>query len=350
MAFRHRNMFYENKKQETAEIVGSEDAGGGGGSGGSGLDLLGLLQLHNGSSQGVTLTQGPHRMRPAYYLQEIIMFRHMSNKNPHSEKKLNFVFDYCPMEFLDGKAFNRISPGRVARDAIQYSQITQPIGLPIPDLDFFITSGLRGNHSLSQVLNDLSCDHSPVLLTTSLDPILDYRELRLPDFAYKKAVELLHHSTEFTLSASIKQELYNSGTILAFSDGVNRYLEVQSSGRKNEIRLHYTSQQQEQTAGWTVRVETFPYRLADLSWHKLSVSVSGSQVQVLVDCHPLYRRLLSTPIDTNFSRPSLALWVGQRNARHSLFKRLEFIRRVVKLNMGREKFIKGFTLGTLTLD
>ncbi|KAL1129360.1 hypothetical protein AAG570_013887 [Ranatra chinensis] len=44
----------------------------------------------------------------------------------------------------------------------------------LPDvLDFFITSGLRGIHSLSQVLNDLSSDHSPVLLTTSLDPILE---------------------------------------------------------------------------------------------------------------------------------------------------------------------------------
>ncbi|KAL1110565.1 hypothetical protein AAG570_008093 [Ranatra chinensis] len=44
----------------------------------------------------------------------------------------------------------------------------------LPDvLDFFITSGLRGVHSLSQVLNDLSSDHSPVLLTTSLDPILE---------------------------------------------------------------------------------------------------------------------------------------------------------------------------------
>ncbi|KAL1116951.1 hypothetical protein AAG570_004279 [Ranatra chinensis] len=32
---------------------------------------------------------------------------------------------------------------------------------------------LRGIHSLSQVLNDLSSDHSPVLLTTSLDPILE---------------------------------------------------------------------------------------------------------------------------------------------------------------------------------
>ncbi|KAL1124057.1 hypothetical protein AAG570_001827 [Ranatra chinensis] len=43
----------------------------------------------------------------------------------------------------------------------------------LPDvLDFFITSGLRGIHSVSQVLDDLSSDHSPVLLTASLDPIL----------------------------------------------------------------------------------------------------------------------------------------------------------------------------------
>ncbi|KAL1138517.1 hypothetical protein AAG570_008580 [Ranatra chinensis] len=43
----------------------------------------------------------------------------------------------------------------------------------LPDaLDLFITSGLPGIHSLSQVLNDLYSDHSPVL-TTSLDQILE---------------------------------------------------------------------------------------------------------------------------------------------------------------------------------
>ncbi|XP_075212261.1 protein kinase C-binding protein NELL2-like isoform X2 [Lycorma delicatula] len=143
----------------------------------------------------------------------------------------------------------------------------------------------------------------------------DYRDLRLPQSVYQQAVELLRHNTEFTVAANLRQEEANSGSIISFSHGFNRYLELQSSGRKDEIRLHYTSQPDSM-----VHVETFPYRLADNAWHKLAVSVSGAQVQLLVDCHPLYRRLLIRPPDTNFTIPQLTLWVGQRNNRHSLFK------------------------------
>ncbi|XP_073996659.1 protein kinase C-binding protein NELL2a-like isoform X2 [Rhodnius prolixus] len=185
---------------------GGEDVSGG-------LDLLGVLQLHNSTRQGVSITSGIHSLTPAFYLQG------------------------------------------------------------------------------------------------------SYRDLRLPEVGYKQAVTLLQDSTEFTLSASIRQELANSGTLIAFSQGVNRYLELQSSGRKDEVRLHYTSRLDS-----AVHVETFPYRLADRTWHKVALSVSGSQVQLLVDCHPVYRRVLVRPMDTNFTLPQLSLWVGQRNNRHSLFK------------------------------
>lgn len=95
-----------------------------------------------------------------------------------------------------------------------------------------------------------------------------------------------------------------------------RYLELQSSGRKDELRLHYVSRRD-----GTVHVEAFPFRLADGAWHRVALSVSGSQVELLVDCHPLYRRLLRPgPPDTNFTLPQLQLWVGQRNVRHFLFK------------------------------
>lgn len=93
-------------------------------------------------------------------------------------------------------------------------------------------------------------------------------------------------------------------------------MEVQSSGRKDEIRLHYTSQQDN-----AIHVETFPYRLADNTWHQLAVSISGNQVEVFVDCHPVYKRLLKLGApDRNLSAPQLQLWVGQRNFGHSLFK------------------------------
>ncbi|XP_071453142.1 protein kinase C-binding protein NELL1-like isoform X3 [Hetaerina americana] len=191
----------------------------------------------------------------------------------------------------------------------------------------------------------------------SLKPALylqgDSRELRLPTSVFERAVAILRQSEEFTVAASLRQEETNSGSILSFSHGYNRYLELQSSGRKDEIRLHYTTHDR------LVRVESFPFRLADNAWHKVAISVSGPQVDLLVDCHRLYRRLIRPP-DRNFTAdaaapapttppsssssstptsatspspsvspsdtpspsppPQLSLWLGQRNDKHSLFK------------------------------
>ncbi|XP_033215615.1 protein kinase C-binding protein NELL1-like isoform X2 [Belonocnema kinseyi] len=142
------------------------------------------------------------------------------------------------------------------------------------------------------------------------------RELRLSETNFQKAASLLRRVPEFTMVAILRQEEENSGTIIAFSHGNNRYLELQSSGRRDELRLHYVSRQD-----GAVHVEEFPFRLADGAWHKVALSISGSQVELLIDCHPLYRRLLRPgPPDTNFTLPLLQLWIGQRNARHFLFK------------------------------
>ncbi|XP_029165658.1 protein kinase C-binding protein NELL1-like [Nylanderia fulva] len=142
------------------------------------------------------------------------------------------------------------------------------------------------------------------------------RELRLNEASFERAAELLRRVPEFTIAAALRQDEANSGTIVAFSHGNNRYLELQSSGRKDELRLHYVSRRD-----GTVHVEAFPFRLADGAWHRVALSISGSQVELLVDCHPLYRRLLRPgPPDTNFTLPQLQLWVGQRNVRHFLFK------------------------------
>ncbi|GBP07047.1 Protein kinase C-binding protein NELL1 [Eumeta japonica] len=94
------------------------------------------------------------------------------------------------------------------------------------------------------------------------------------------------------------------------------YLEVQSSGRRDEVRLHYVAAGGD---GGGARIETFPFRLADGAWHRLALAVSGAQATLLVDCHPLYRRLIPPP-DRNFTQPQLTLWIGQRNSKHSLFK------------------------------
>ncbi|XP_051159615.1 protein kinase C-binding protein NELL1-like isoform X2 [Leptopilina boulardi] len=142
------------------------------------------------------------------------------------------------------------------------------------------------------------------------------RELRMSEKYFQQATSLLRQCTEFTMVAILRQEEANSGTIVAFSYGNNRYLELQSSGRKDELRLHYVSRQD-----GTIHVERFPYRLADGAWHKVALIISGSQVELLVDCHPLYRRLLRPGApDTNFTKPFLQLWVGQRSTNHFLFK------------------------------
>ncbi|XP_069703335.1 protein kinase C-binding protein NELL1-like isoform X3 [Periplaneta americana] len=142
----------------------------------------------------------------------------------------------------------------------------------------------------------------------------EHRDLRLNAKVYEKAVGLLRNNSEFTVAASLRQEESNVGTIVSFAHGTNRYLELQSSGRKDEIRFHYKVQHET-----TAKMETFPFRLADNEWHKVAVSVSGAQVELLVDCHPLYRRIIR-PLDRNFTVPQLGLWVGQRSRGHSYFK------------------------------
>uniref|UniRef100_A0A182NQ32 Protein kinase C-binding protein NELL2 n=1 Tax=Anopheles dirus TaxID=7168 RepID=A0A182NQ32_9DIPT len=126
-------------------------------------------------------------------------------------------------------------------------------------------------------------------------------------------------SSEFTFSVVLKQEQSNSGTIISFSNGINRYLELQSSGRRDEIRFHYTHIT---AAGATqFLTETFPYRLADDIEHKVSLTVSGTEMQLFIDCHPLYKRVTHFLPDRNFSASNMQLFVGQRNSNsHYLFK------------------------------
>ena len=61
-----------------------------------------------------------------------------------------------------------------------------------------------------------------------------------------------------------------------------RILELQSSGRKNELRLHYRTTNS--VFGRQMAVESIPVVLADDQWHRLAVSVSGSQLKVFLDC------------------------------------------------------------------
>ena len=96
---------------------------------------------------------------------------------------------------------------------------------------------------------------------------------------------------------------------------VSRYLEIQSSGRQDVLRLHYSPARSD----LGLRVETFPLRLADDSWHRLAVTVSGDQLEVRLDCRSVHRRVVPA-LDTSFPHTSLTAWLGQSNQDNFLFK------------------------------
>ncbi|XP_055703456.1 protein kinase C-binding protein NELL1-like isoform X3 [Phlebotomus papatasi] len=147
-----------------------------------------------------------------------------------------------------------------------------------------------------------------------------HRNLLLPPSVYIRAANSIRKTNEFTLAAHLRQDKDNSGSIIAFSSGANRYLELQSSGRRDELRFHFTYTTSEGVS--QVHVESFPkVMLDDNKWHKIALSVSGSEIQLIIDCHPMYRRVTHFLPDRNFSASNMQLFVGQRNLQnHSLFK------------------------------
>uniref|UniRef100_A0A8C6Q8A4 Neural EGFL like 2 n=1 Tax=Nothobranchius furzeri TaxID=105023 RepID=A0A8C6Q8A4_NOTFU len=138
------------------------------------------------------------------------------------------------------------------------------------------------------------------------------REVKAPAEVSKRTVQKLKGKNEFTVLATLKQDHLNSGVILSIHHSEHRFLELESSGQRSEVRLHYrTRSHQDHT-------EVFPYSLADDQWHKVSIAVSASHVILHVDCNRIYERVVEAPYmdipeDTSF-------WLGQRNAAHGFFK------------------------------
>lgn len=64
--------------------------------------------------------------------------------------------------------------------------------------------------------------------------------------------------------------------------------------------------------------ESFAYNLADDQWHKVSLSVSGAEIQLLVDCQLIYRRMAEYLPDRNLSASEMHLFIGQRNSQNQL--------------------------------
>jgi hypothetical protein len=95
-----------------------------------------------------------------------------------------------------------------------------------------------------------------------------------------------------------------------------RYLELESSGRRDEVRFHYTHDQQP-------RVETFPYTLADGLWHRVALTLSGSKVTLSVNCSQIYSRVIRESVDRAWPADRLqqvSLYLGQRDDQRGLFR------------------------------
>ncbi|KAM3870175.1 protein kinase C-binding protein NELL2a [Diretmus argenteus] len=138
------------------------------------------------------------------------------------------------------------------------------------------------------------------------------REVKAPVHVSERMVLKLRGKSEFTVLVTLKQEHLNSGVILSIHHSEQRFLELESSGQRSEVRLHY------HTKGQQAHTEVFPYSLADDQWHKVSVAVSASHVILHVDCNRIYERVVEVPYmdipeDASF-------WLGQRNSAHGFFK------------------------------
>ncbi|XP_014671059.1 PREDICTED: protein kinase C-binding protein NELL2-like [Priapulus caudatus] len=126
------------------------------------------------------------------------------------------------------------------------------------------------------------------------------------------AKALIGASNELTFIATFKQQMKNTGSIFSLSEGNTPLLEIQSSGRKNEVRFTYTERGQ-------VHTEVFPVAVTDEQWHRLALSLSGHTITLYIDCEEVARRVLEGPVEKSYG-PDVNLWLGQRSAGESLFK------------------------------
>ncbi|KAM9854079.1 protein kinase C-binding protein NELL2a [Aulostomus maculatus] len=138
------------------------------------------------------------------------------------------------------------------------------------------------------------------------------REVKAPGDISEQIVRKLRGKNEFTVLVTLKQDHLNSGVILSIHHSEHRFLELESSGQRSEVRLHY------RTKGQQAHTEVFPYSLADDQWHKVSVAVSASHVILHVDCNRIYERVVEAPYMDIPEEASF--WLGQRNAAHGFFK------------------------------
>ncbi|XP_036745324.2 protein kinase C-binding protein NELL2 isoform X1 [Manis pentadactyla] len=138
------------------------------------------------------------------------------------------------------------------------------------------------------------------------------RSIKASTATAERLFQKLRSKHEFTVLVTLKQVPLNSGVILSLHHLDHRYLELESSGHRNEVRLHYRSGRRHP------HTEVFPYILADGRWHRLSLAISASHLILHVDCNKVYERVVEKPstdlpVGTTF-------WLGQRNSAHGYFK------------------------------
>ena len=118
---------------------------------------------------------------------------------------------------------------------------------------------------------------SPAVLFSSLSGPGDRRHVKVAlDDVLDGDLTATGGGSDLSILTSLRQRRGNTGTILMLSDpDGNSLLEVQSSGRRDVLRVRYND---------NTAVESIPLALADDTWHRLAITVSGEQMTVFLDC------------------------------------------------------------------
>ncbi|KAH9497372.1 Thrombospondin N-terminal -like domains containing protein, partial [Dermatophagoides farinae] len=158
--------------------------------------------------------------------------------------------------------------------------------------------------------NDNGGDHS-----NNIDSFSN-RQIRFSDDISRRAIQVIKNNNDVTFLITIKQHRHNTGVIFAFTNGIHRILEIQSSGRRKELRFHYRVND-------AIYSESFDVDIVDDKWHKIAITISYSQLDLYIDCVHRYRRTIQ-PLDRSSfvhnDNDNITLWLGQRGPNHFIYK------------------------------
>uniref|UniRef100_UPI00358EF467 protein kinase C-binding protein NELL1 n=1 Tax=Myxine glutinosa TaxID=7769 RepID=UPI00358EF467 len=137
------------------------------------------------------------------------------------------------------------------------------------------------------------------------------RKLRASEDVSRQVAVLLHNKSQVTVIVTLKQEPFTSGVLFSIRGVKKRYLEVESSGTKAEVRVQFQSANRSLS-------QTFSYQMADGTAHRLALTLGPRQIVMHVDCNRIYE-YRGKSVDLEIP-PDFSLWLGQRHQHHGLFK------------------------------